>query len=247
MFNYQKKIRIAFAFMAVGIVGLTSCTRDVNPREAIEDSYRELRVDSAMTAEQYQHTSELIHNPPAVPADVTVPPTPQAVTSNRVYNLTYANYATVTIGGVAYNNTIANWLAGASAGNVPINPSDFATMNAALTHQLRIVIGDNPIPWWYEYTIRPITFTMLDKGNYVLSGGLYTTDTRNYLYLGNANGAGGQVGTTSCGAMTFGALHGWMAPGYTSTTGNFSYNFIAGCWPVAISASVTFYFTGVAV
>ncbi|MFN8395532.1 MAG: hypothetical protein U0176_12895 [Bacteroidia bacterium] len=232
--------------ITLGMFGLSACTQEADPRKEIEDAYRELRVDSAMGAAEYQHTSELLHHPPMLPEGASTQPTLQAATSNRVYNLTYANYATVTIGGVAYNNSISNWMAGASAGNVPIDPVAFSQLNAALSHQVRMLIGDNPIPWWPSYALRPITFTLLDKGNYVLSGGLYTMSTNNYLYMGDANGGGGQVGSTSCGAITYSALHGYMNPGYGGTNGYFSYNIIAGCSPVVVTATVQFFFTGVA-
>jgi hypothetical protein len=247
MQNQLKRSRSPFVLLFLSYLLLWSCTREVDPRADIEEQVSALRFDSTMDVEEYTATSALLQHPLPAPADdAPVQPRLQGATSNRVYTLTYQNYATVAIGGVAYNHTIGEWLAGASAGNVAISPSAFAQLNAALSHQVRIVIGDNPYPWWYGFDLRTITFTELDKGNLVLDGGIYAMSTQNYLYLGGANGVGGQIGTTSCGAIGFGALHGVMGPNYATTNGYVSYNFIAGCSPIIVTASVQFFFTGVA-
>lgn len=247
MYQHINYFRFPLVLIALSIIGLTACQRDADLPSDTEAQYAALRFDSTMSAEEYQHTSELLLHPAVAPAGTTTPPRIQASTSNRVYGLTYANYATVTIGGAVYNHTISEWLGGALAGNQSLaDDGVFANAYAALSREVRIDIGDNPIPWWPDFPLRSITFTQIDRGNYVLSGGIYTTGTNNYLYLGGGTGVGGQVGSTSCGAITYGALHGYIAPGYGSTTGYVSYNIIAGCSPFVVAATLQFFFTGVA-
>jgi hypothetical protein len=245
MFKHINYFRFPLILIALGIIGLTSCSREADPRSDIEARYAALRFDSTMSAEEYQYTSDLVHHPVAAPEGTTAAPRIQGATSNRVYNLTYSPYVTVTVGGATYNHTIAEWQGGVLAGNVSYAPV-IDSLLKNLSKKVRINIGDNPIPWWYEFPLRPITFTQIDRGNYVLSGGIYTTATNNYLYLGGGNGVGGQVGTTSCGAITYGNLNGYIAPGYGSTSGFLSYNVIAACLPVVVAASIQFSFTGVA-
>jgi hypothetical protein len=229
----------------LGCLSLWSCKRDSDPREEAQKQVEALRIDAQMTDAEFRTTLDMVQHPSQSP-DGDAQPRLQGALANKVFTLAYQNHATITIGGAAYDRPISQWLSGASAGNVAISPTTFAQLNAALSHSVRVVIGDNPYPWFTGFALRSISFTLLDKGNQLFEG-LYDVNTREYLFLGSGGSVGGPIGTTTCGAISLGRIHGYMNPGINLTNGVITNGFIAACdLPILLTAGIDFYFDGTA-
>lgn len=236
----------SFLFLGIAaVVTLGGCEREANPAdESREELEARINFSKEMTPAEFATALDLLQHPQGAPERVE--PQLQGLTSNKTYTVTTQNHARITIAGAAYDRPIDQWLAGASAGNVPISGEAFAALNDEVPHLIRVQIGDNPYWWWPEFALRTITLTMLDKGNYVIQG-IYNNATNEYLFLTTGPSGSGMVGNTSCGAITFGNLFGHVyRPTYNVLDAELSYGFIAGCAPVVVGASVMFFLDGTA-
>lgn len=224
------------------LVFFQSCKKEVLIEEPTQQEIEnQIQLSPDMSQAEFDHVLALLHPDPGTHSSEY--PTIQAAWIDRQYTVAYQNYAVITIGGVAYNRSIDEWLAGSTAGTVYISPEDFAQLLAGATQHVRMEIGNNPYPWWPTFPLRTLRMTMLDKGNFVMNG---TYDTNwNYLqFIGVGPYGSGNLGGTECGAFTSGSITGNFSSNHSSFTGTTAYGFVAGCFPVIISASVNFYFTG---
>lgn len=230
------------ACILLSFLFLFGCQKEVLLEDQMTQSEVEAQINLTpdMTEAAFQQAQSMLELPlePSSPV-----PTLQGWEQDRTYALTYQPYATITIGGVAYNNSNEQWLAGQTVGGVYISPSDFQAMLENATQLVRMQIGNNPYPWWPGFLWRSIRMTQLDQGNYVAEG-LFTYENKYYQFVGSGGAAGGNIGNTGCGAISLGAAWGNFSSNFQSLTGYLENGFIAGCWPVAISASVRFYYSG---
>jgi hypothetical protein len=226
--------------LALGLF-LAACSREEIQPTASEAVIPVIDFSQDMSETDYLIAMDALQHPIKGPA--TQGPHLQGALIDRVFSLNYANHSLINIAGAAYDRPNDEWLAGANAGTVAISPALFAQLNAAATRSIRVRIDDNPFPLFTGFDLRNIHITMLDKGNQVIDG-LFQVSTRQYLFLGAGNAVGGQVGSTACGAVSLGRLYGGFNPAYTSVTGTIDNAFIAGCSPILIAASISFFFTG---
>jgi hypothetical protein len=169
------------------------------------------------------------------------PSQPQAawLYQNQRYKLTYSTTVAVGIGGAYYNastNTLSN---GGVVGGVTIDPATFDQVFTGLSKDIRLIIQ----PSWFDLT--QVTIVLVDKGNASYNG-LFNFATGEYLFLGLGVASNG-----SCGAIGLSRVYGKL----TNLTSSFQ-NIIAGqagsmlilgCNPVAVSGSLDFAYTGVAI
>jgi hypothetical protein len=238
--TFFKPLILALAWGAWALF-LAACSREEIQPASNDALVPVIDFSQDMSEADYLIALDALQNPVKGPA--TQGPHLQGAMMDRVFSLNYANHSLINIAGVAYDRPNDEWLAGANAGTVAISPALFAQLNAAATRSIRVIIGDNPYPWWAGFDLRNIRIVMLDQGNFVIDG-LYQVSTGQYLFLGAGNPVGGQVGNTSCGAISLGRLYGGFNPALTTVTGTIDNAFIAGCSPVLIAASISFFFNG---
>lgn len=231
--------------IAMLLIGLNACSKDTPEPESTFDEARleELagKFNQNMAEEDFNELYELVRektdeaygNLPQVQADV----------SNREYLLTYSDQVRLEVGGAVYFEDRGEVAGGTTVNGVVLPPELFEQLDASAAHQIRLQIR-NPFDWThYVFGLRQVVMTVTDQGNQVYYG-LYNVNSKEYLFLGIA-GASGNIGSLACGAIGLGRVYGKLANPYaTLTNGEVSNGIIAGCFPVLVGGSVTFYYTG---
>lgn len=193
--------------------------------------------DPTMTADEfmalYNRVGEIAQNPPADQPTVNA----WAWAINRRFNITWGTNIAVGVGGAVYNRPTSEWLAGASAGSVPVSPTDIQQLINGLPHRVRLIEEQN----WFP--IHQLRIVFEDQGNYTIYG-LIDSNSGNYTFLGAA-----AAGNNSCGAIVIGRVYG-VVDIYNQLSiaaGEYGYGLALACSPAAVGGTISMNYTGVAI
>lgn len=221
----------AMAFMTLFLS--TACEMQENPVEESPAAINpaDVRLSADMDVAEYESLYQKACEAAANSAGKTE-------TISGKFGLDYSNLVTLNVGGAAYIRERSEWLSGASAGSTYIDGATFAALDASASHLVQLRVSDS---WFF---LRPVQITLLDKGG-ATANGLFNISTGEFLFLASGASGGSTVGNTSCGFITLGSLYGVVSPDWSRLgSGQYSIGFVAGCTPVLIGASASFYFTG---
>ncbi|MFI5205158.1 MAG: hypothetical protein ACHQF2_11735 [Flavobacteriales bacterium] len=151
------------------------------------------------------------------------------------FTFTYADKVKIKAGGVVTNKTRKELQTGTKVGDVAIDPAVYKKMESEAGTQFRIEIKK-----YGKGNFREITLTNLQKKQSIK--GLYDITTREMLFAT----AKGKKSSNDCGSIGMGVVKGRLSADMKKIDGGeFAIGFIAGCNPVIVGASVTFYYNAV--
>lgn len=154
---------------------------------------------------------------------------------NADFEITYKETVKVKVGAAVADKKKQELHSGTEVGNVKIDPKVYAQMEEQTGTSFHIEIKKYGLGNWKEITLRN------NKNNQIVKG-LFDAGTRKFIFAT----AKGKKQNEKCGSLAMGAITGTLSVDMKKIeNGEFGVGFLAGCNPILINASITFYYTGV--